>query len=222
MIRQEPQLPEFLREAFEAESDRKPATLDGMPLDAGRLGAAGRERAERDVLEALEALPQGFAPVAALGRDRLLAAVEVLPLRYAPFFDRLAVLWDMQGTEVIAVLERAAQANAWRKPGLPGLRLIDVAAGPRLLGARVTLARFAAGMRFPTHRHHGPETLLVLEGSYRDQSGLLVGPGDMHEMNAHSEHFFKVTPGAACVAASVQFGMEFTGPVMRILTRLFG
>ena len=77
-------------------------------------------------------------------------------------------------------------------------------------------------MRFPSHRHHGPETLFVLEGSYRDQSGLLVGPGDVHEMRADSEHFFKVTPGAACVAASVQFGMEFTGNLMRILTRLFG
>ena len=91
-----------------------------------------------------------------------------------------------------------------------------------LAAAEELLARFAAGMRFPAHRHLGPEALFVLEGSYRDQSGRLVGPGELHEMATNSEHFFKVSKGTPCVAASVQFGMEFTGSLMRVLTRLFG
>jgi hypothetical protein len=199
MIRHEHALPEFLREAQESDAELDRATL-----------------------EALSALP-GLLPVMRLtGHARLLAAVEALPLRYAPFFERLSRLWDLSEADVCATLERAATPAAWRKPGLPGLRVVDVEAGPRLQGARVTLARFSAGMRFPAHRHLGPEALLVLEGCYRDQSGRVVGPGDLHEMTEQSEHFFKVGRKQPCVAASVQFGMEFTGSLMRVLTRLFG
>jgi anti-sigma factor ChrR (cupin superfamily) len=156
------------------------------------------------------------------GRERLLRAVEALPLRYAPFFERLAKLWDLSVPEVESVLRRAADRGAWRKPRLPGLNVLDVEPGPRLTGARVTLTRFAPGARFPQHRHDGPEAMFVLEGSYRDQSGREVGPGDLHEMAPGTEHWFRVDEGQPCVAASVQFGFEFTGSVMRILSRLFG
>jgi quercetin dioxygenase-like cupin family protein len=199
MTHDDGRIPEFLREAIEVENE-----LDAPALDA------------------LSALPELLTPAHVAGRGRLLAAVEVLPRRYAPFFDRLALLWDLSEKDLFAALERAALASAWRKPGLPGLRVVDVSPGPRLRGARVTLACFSAGMRFPAHRHLGPEALFVLEGAYEDQSGRMLGPGDLHEMPDGSEHFFKVQPDAPCVAASVQFGMEFTGTVMRILTRIFG
>jgi quercetin dioxygenase-like cupin family protein len=199
MSRNDAGVPQFLREAIEAEAE-----LDAAALDA------------------LAALPGLLSPAEVAGRGRLLGAVSVLPLRYAPFFERLASLWDVSEDELLATLARAAAPSAWRKPGLPGLRVIDIAPGPRLQGARVTLARFSPGMRFPAHRHLGPEALLVLEGAYEDGSGRVVGPGDLHEMPGGSEHFFKVRPGGPCVAASVQFGMEFTGTVMRVLTRLFG
>lgn len=199
MTQHDARVPEFLREALDVEDE----------LDAPAIAA-------------LSALPELLTPVSVAGRGRLLAAVEVLPQRYAPFFERLARLWDLSETELLATLEHAAAASAWRKPGLPGLRVLDISPGPRLRGARVTLARFSAGMRFPAHRHLGPEALLVLEGAYEDQSGRVVGAGDLHEMPAETEHFFKVQAGGPCVAASVQFGMEFTGTLMRVLTRLFG
>lgn len=199
MIRHDHALPEFVQAALE-------------PNDS----------LDRAALDALAALPELLPSAKLAGPARLLAAVRVLPLRYAPFFGRLMQLWDLSEADVCRTLERAAAPAAWRKPGLPGLRVIDVVAGPRLSGARVTLARFSAGMRFPAHRHLGPEALLVLEGSYRDQSGRIVGPGDLHEMSADTEHFFKVGRNEPCVAASVQFGMEFTGSLMRVLTRLFG
>lgn len=199
MIRHDHTLPDFVREALEPE-----------------------ELLDRAALEALAALPELLSSAKVHGAGRLLDAACVLPLRYAPFFDRLAQLWDLSEAEVRRTLERAAAPAAWRKPSLPGLRVLDVNAGPRLSGARVTLARFGAGMRFPAHRHLGPEALLVLEGSYRDRSGLVVGPGDLHEMSTDTEHFFEVGRKAPCVAASVQFGMEFTGRLMRVLTRLFG
>jgi hypothetical protein len=41
-------------------------------------------------------------------------------------------------------------------------------------------------------------------------------------MPAGSEHALRVDPAEPCVVATVQFGMHFTGPVMRVLSRLFG
>lgn len=151
--------------------------------------------------------------------SRLFRAVDELPLRYAPFFERISVLWDLPVESVEAVFERAKAPEAWRKTALPGLRLIDVQAGERVRGADVHLVRFAPGMRFPKHRHPGDEALFVLEGSYRDSSGRVVRPGDLHEMAAGSEHGFVVGRGEPCFAASVQRGREFTGWLIRFLSK---
>ena len=168
------------------------------------------------------ALARLLAPAPASGRERLLRSVDPLPLRYAPFFSRIGELWDLSVDEVEAVLERAREPAVWRKPGLPGLKVVDIAGGARVLGAQVNLVRFAAGMRFPAHFHPGPEALLVLEGDYRDSSGLHVRAGDLHRMLPGSEHSFRVGRDGPCVAASIQYGREFTGLVMKVLTRLFG
>ncbi|HET7539064.1 MAG TPA: cupin domain-containing protein [Polyangiaceae bacterium] len=191
------------------------------------LEALGKEACNEDAAMvaalAIAELPLLLSPqIAALGRERLLGAVHPLPLRYAPFYDRLAALWNLPVAAVEAVLLRANEPSSWRKPGLPGLTLIDVEPGPALRGARVTLVRFARGMRFPAHSHPGPETLLVLEGSYCDSGGRHVGPGELHEMAPGTQHSFRVGRGEPCVAASVQFGLEFTGIWMRLLTKLFG
>ncbi len=154
--------------------------------------------------------------------DRLMASVEELPLRYAPFYSRIAQLWDLDEERVVGVLTAARDESAWRKPGLPGLRVVDVEGGPRTAGADVHLVRFAKGMTFPAHRHPGPEALLVLEGSYTDSSGRFVGPGDLHEMEPGSQHSFRVGKDEPCIAASVQAGREFTGTLMRLLVKFFG
>ncbi|MFZ5892707.1 MAG: cupin domain-containing protein [Myxococcota bacterium] len=193
------ELPEFLREACDE-------------------NASGLEVAS----ELASELPRLLKPLPASGRERLLHAVEPLPLRFAPFFSRIATLWDLPCEEVEAILSRAADPASWRKPGLPGLKLVDVTGGRRVQDARVTLVRFAAGMHFPAHRHPGPEALFVLEGCYHDCSGRRVGPGDLHEMPPGSEHSFRVGRERACVAASVQFGQEFTGTLMKFLIRVFG
>lgn len=199
MTRHTAAVPLFLREALDGDSDALTAALE--------LSAT---------------LPLTLTKLKPDGRARLLDSVSRLPLRYAPFFDRLGELWDLPEEQVRAVLLRAARPESWRKPGLPGLRVIDVQPGPRLNGARTTLTQFAPGTRFPAHRHEGPEALLVLEGSYVDESGRHVRAGDLHEMPPGSEHWFRVGKSTPCVAASLQFGFEFTGTLMRILTRVFG
>ena len=176
--------------------------------------------------EALDAtplvhLPELLASAVPSGLGRLMADVEQLPLRYAPFFERLSALWDIPETNVIALLERARDPLAWRKTPLPGLRVIDVEGGPLTAGAESKLARFKPGLRFPRHRHPGREAILVLEGSYTDSSGRRVVAGELHEMAPGSEHSFEVSRDEPCIAASVQAGREFTGPIMKILSRLF-
>jgi quercetin dioxygenase-like cupin family protein len=153
-------------------------------------------------------------------RSRLLTDVESLPLRYAPFFDRLMDVWDLPEANVLELLERAKDPSLFRKTPLPGLRVLEVQGGPRVRGADVHLVRFSSGMRFPRHRHPGDEILLVLEGSYTDSSGRKLSPGDIHAMSAGTEHDFRVSKDGPCVAASVQRGREFTGFWIRLLSKL--
>src|SRR5690606_34947724 len=126
-------LPEFIREALadvDSESNRDAAQLRGL----------------HELLS-----PEDAAP----GRDRLLAAVDELPWRYAPFYSRMAELWDLAEADVVTVLEKARAPEAWYNPGLRGLRLINVAGGEKTTGADLHLVRFEKGMRFPMHRHPG-------------------------------------------------------------------
>lgn len=198
MTRDDDDVPEFVRDA----------------LGAGALG-------DGETADSLALLSDGLPSVPSDGR-RLFEQIESMPLRYAPFFERLQALWDLPESEVERTLARAAEPVAWKRAALPGVRLVEVAAGPRLAGARVTLTRFRPGLRFPTHYHDGPETLLVLEGRYADDRGRSVGPGELHEMPAGSEHSVRVDRAEPCVVAAVEFGMHFTGPFLRVLAKLFG
>lgn len=191
--------PDFIREAVDEEGD---------------IAAEGGLR----IAELLPAAPSRDP----FGLDRLMATVSELPQRYAPFYDRLSMLWDLPESAVVAVLERSRDPQAWRKAALPGLKVIDVAGGHKTTGADTKLVRFSAGMTFPRHRHPGHEAILVLEGSYTDSTGRLVGPGDLHEMKPGTEHSFKIARDEPCIAASLQAGLEFTGPLMRVLVKLFG
>src|SRR5438128_12267649 len=61
-----------------------------------------------------------------LGALRLSRAVAELPLRYAPFFARLAGLWEMPEEQVQSELLRAKDPKAWSATMLRGLTLFNV------------------------------------------------------------------------------------------------
>jgi quercetin dioxygenase-like cupin family protein len=192
------------------EPDAEPEFVRELALEAPELTSS---------LERLpELLPPAEPPQG--GRERLLADVSELPLRYAPFFDRLASLWDLGDDEVRAELTRAKERDEWRFTALPGLRLFDVRGGPRTQGADVRLVHFAAGVRFPVHRHKGHEQLLILEGSYTDSSGSVFRSGDLHEMSEGTEHGFVVDDKEPCIAAVVEHGREFRNVFLRALAKL--
>lgn len=168
-------------------------------------------------------VPELLEPASELtpGLERLLKTVAAPPWRYAPFFARIGALWDLPEERVEAALATTGDLAAWKRTPLPGVRVIEVTAGPRAAGAETFLVRFAPGTRFPRHRHPGPESLLVLQGSYTDTNGVTVGPGDLHEMAPATEHGFLVAQGEPCIGAALQYGREFTGPFMKMLALLF-
>lgn len=167
--------------------------------------------------EALGPVHPGRAPRG--GRERLLQRVSALPERYAPFFSRLSRMWDLDEAGVEALLADSGRRD-WQKVW-PGIRYLNIAAGPRLAEARVRLLRFDPGFRFPVHQHRGDEEVLVLEGSYTDSHGNTVVAGDVQRMVAGSEHALMVSPAEPCVAAIVQRGLSFSAPVLQRAKRWF-
>jgi anti-sigma factor ChrR (cupin superfamily) len=138
-------------------------------------------------------------------RARLLDDVRRAPLRYAPFYDRLKDLFDLDEPALLAVLERSLEPSAW-EPYMPGAHAFHLQAGPLVAGADAGLVRMKAGLVFPSHVHLGDETALVLEGSYRESTGRVYQAGDVHAMAAGSRHAYDVLPGSPLVFAVVLHG----------------
>jgi quercetin dioxygenase-like cupin family protein len=189
--------------------------------EAWREALGDEQCADLELAARLPEVLESEAAAASGGLQRLLKSVGEPPLRYAPFFDRVGRLWDLGEDEVTATFAKLKDPAAFQRTPLPGVRVLNVAGGPRTAGAETFLVRFAPGTRFPRHRHPGPEKLLVLEGSYTDTEGVTVRPGDLHEMEPGSEHGFLVGKNEPCIGAAIQYGREFTGPFMRVIAALF-
>jgi quercetin dioxygenase-like cupin family protein len=177
--------------------------------------APGDPESDAELATLMAGVLQPVSPAA--GRDRLLRVVSELPLRYAPFVDRVAALWDVSDAQVNAVFAQTKDLAGWKRTPLPSVRIIPVSGGPRTSGAETFMVRFATGARFPRHRHPDHEALFCLEGSYTDSLGRVIQPGDLHEMAPGTEHGLSISKAGPCIAAVVQRGREFTGPLMRLL-----
>lgn len=171
-----------------------------------------------------ETLAELLSPTApsAQSYQQLMAAVEVPPQRYAPFFGRLAQLFDLPEESVISECARLADPKAWRFAGLPGIKNVAVKGGPRVAKAEVLFARFAPGLRFPRHLHTDIEQVLVMEGSYIDSEGVPHRPGELLTWQPGTRHGFEVSAHEPCIAAVVVFGREFEALSLRLLARVLG
>jgi hypothetical protein len=155
--------------------------------------------------------------------QRLMESVGSAPLRYAPFFGRLAQLFEITENHVEAELARLADPRCWRWTGLPGVSVATVTAAAHLQASEATWVRFAPGTRFPHHSHTGEERVLVLEGSYIDDGGLEHGPGDLHRMPRGSRHSFVVSRQSPCIAAArIDAPLVFSAWPLRVLAKLMG
>jgi anti-sigma factor ChrR (cupin superfamily) len=209
-------LPGFVRDALEdAEAEHETAAVRAARECAAARALGGLEHANLLEFEQTE-LPssQLFA--------RLESTIALPPHRYAPFFASAAELLDLPQAALIEQLARLADPAAWRFAGLPGIHQMAVAGGPRVRNAETLFVRFAPGVRFPEHRHTGIERVLVLEGSYRDSSGVEHRPGELRTWLEGSAHSFEVTRDHGCIFASVVFGRRFSSWPLRALAKILG
>jgi predicted ChrR family anti-sigma factor len=180
---------------------------------------------QQELLEVVQRLPEAFpadAAPAAL-RARLLEATARAPERYAPFTRRLSELYDISREDTRRLLERSADSRAWKASGLPGIKKLPVAAGPRRAAVQCYLVTFAAGSRFPEHHHDGLETVLLLAGSYTESGGRVYSTGDVHVMEPGTAHSFVIAKDEDCVAATVLHGkLNFRSLPLRWLARILG
>ncbi len=102
---------------------------------------------------------------------------------------------------------------------LRGLKTFEVDIG-EAAGARGRLMHLAPGLTFPQHSHRSQERVLVLEGAYADAHRTQVHAGETQTMPPGSEHQLHILGTTPCVAAIVERGIDFTGPVLRWVNRL--
>jgi hypothetical protein len=188
-------------------------TKRGQPELPGFASEAGLEGQQATLARALTELGAGPSAPPQLLRERLLATVARPRLRYAPLFGALSELFDLGDSALADLFERAADPRAWTPSRVPATELLHLQGGPRVAAADNGLVRIQGGARFPMHRHQGPERVLVLEGSYRDEpSGRVYGPGDWHEMATGSSHAYLALPAhTLLLAASVVGGVDVEG-----------
>lgn len=172
-------------------------------LEHVRTCAACQEAAPRLGL-AIDALEGGTVgrsdvPAPAGGVAKLLQRARGGRLSY--FVPQVAQLFDLSTEDAAAVLARAERGE-WEDGLAPGVKMIGVVGGPRVARAMTALVRVEANAVFPLHPHDGPEQVLVLEGGYRDSSGVEVWRGEVQPMAAGTEHFFTAFD-VGCICASV-------------------
>jgi quercetin dioxygenase-like cupin family protein len=197
------QLPTFVREAFD-DAPSSVESSDAFDLDAEVAALLNPVPPPNDLLQ------------------RLTQTVSEPPHRYAPFYARVAKLFDLDEDVIIPQLARLKDSRSWRFAGLPGIHHVEVKGGPRVQNAETLLVRFAPGTYFPRHQHVEEEHVFVLEGDYTDDAGVHHRAGELREWPPGTGHSFKVSKTGPCIFASVVFGRRFEAWPLRALSRLLG
>lgn len=144
-------------------------------------------------------------------RDRVLAAATPGG-RYEGLVSRLATFLDLAPArvrELVGLVPRADLAP-WVDDRVARVRLLHFEGGPRVASADCGIVRVAPGATYPRHHHRGDEWALVLEGSAKEDSGRVWGPGDLVHNPAGSAHSFRALgPGPFVFAAELHEGLEF-------------
>lgn len=177
--------------------------------DDDALRAAGVSDAElRETKDAIAAL--GLLAPSRPGdglRARLLASA-ARGGKYGRFADRIARLFDLDLATAEDLLARIEDDTTWMPFLVDGLELVPVPSGPRCEGAIATIVRFQPGTKFPAHVHAGEETMIVLDGGFREDvaHGEEVWRGDEIVRGDGSDHALVALPGVPCVAAVIIYG----------------
>lgn len=123
--------------------------------------------------------------------------------RFEHLVDQVAGLFDLSADSVRALLEQVDDEGAWQEGPGTGCRLIPVLAGPKCEGKIVALLKLDPECTFPEHAHGDEERVLVLEGGYRDSTGIEKWRGELDVRPKGSAHSFVAFEGLPCICASV-------------------
>lgn len=173
--------------------------------------------ADSESVEALEELAQGLVASHATPSAKLLERVlrstrDVV--RFERFVADAAALLDLPQPEARALLERLEDPEAWEPGFLPELRLCHVRGGAKVANAVTGFVQLTAEQVFPEHEHLGEESVLVLQGRFRDGDDV-YGPGAVVVLPPGSSHSFTALPGPDLLyLAVVQAGVRVGDQVM--------
>ena len=145
-------------------------------------------------------------------RDRVLAAHATDPV--GALGGRLGEFLDLAGDTLDTLITdiRLAPAAPWVATGIPGVSMLAVTTGPGVRGA-AHIMHLAPGANVPPHRHLGRERMLILDGYAAESGGREVGPGDLIDSAAQSQHHFDILVDAPCLFAVVLEGeIRFVEP----------
>jgi len=179
-----------------------------------------RELAEAGVEEsdAMDALVDGLepAPLPSALRARILASVKA-ESRFLSFADQVAALVDVAVDRAKELLLGIDAEESWGDSIVPAMRLYNFDGGPSVANAITGFVRMPPGSAFPHHVHVGQETVLVLQGQFREDNGDVVGPSEKKVSDAGSAHSFEVLDGPeliylVVVQEGVELGGETIGP----------
>lgn len=130
--------------------------------------------------------------------------------RFTELIDRVAALFDLGRERVRTLLDLVDEPTAWRPGKVPGISLLDLRGGAAIGGADAGLVRMEPGVTFPYHRHVGGETVLVLEGSFVGDDGVVTRRGEGLRFEAETRHEFTARPEGCLFAVVIWEGLDFT------------
>jgi len=140
--------------------------------------------------------------------DAVLARLDDTPAELRPAPRRVGIF----PAPLVGYVGGGADRVKWRPVGM-GVRQAILVADR---AASVRLLHIPAGQAVPDHGHGGTELTLVLQGAFRDETGL-YGPGDVEMADEALEHTPIAEPGQDCIClAATDARLRFKGLVPRL------
>ena len=168
-------------------------------------GVSGEElRGTRDAMAAIGLLSSPLEPSSSL-RERIVASAS-RDGKYGQFTDRIARLFDIDTAAAERLLQRIEAPEAWSEQLLDGVHVLSVDTGPNRRACTATIVKIAPGASFPFHRHLGEETMVMLDGGFRDPTSPTGQPhegwyGDELLQADGTGHALMAIGSAPCIAA---------------------
>ncbi|MGM0556277.1 MAG: dimethylsulfonioproprionate lyase family protein [Myxococcota bacterium] len=137
--------------------------------------------------------------------------------RFRRFVGKTAELIDVSAERARQLLAGIDEATNWEDGPAPAVSLFHIDGGPKTAEAIVGFIKIEPGETFPEHKHHGKETVYVLQGGIRDSGGERFRPGDVCVMPEGTEHHLVAEQGPplvylVVVETGVSIGDYFIGP----------